>query len=306
MKKATMAIAVGMLALLAITDSSCGGDENRVDVTQLAAEDGDEYYPYWSPDGKTIAYEVDSQDQAVSIWTMNPDGSGKAELLREDEKWIGAPVYSPDGTMLAFFHSGAIGIADSNGTIIRLLDHPEGKSHDFPAWSPDGSRIAYTESISSPGDSISSELWIVDSDGTNRTMLLGDLDDKVKKSWSHDGTRIVFSSGGNLWLISPDGSGLVQLTDDADSLDDHPDWSPDDGQIVFQSDGKLPDGRDTSAIETIGVDGEGRRVLLDVYDNKDWSRIGEPRWSPDGDRIVFAVKTRGNEYDIWLLDITLQ
>ena len=128
----------------------------------------------------------------------------------------------------------------------------------------------------------------------------------MKKSWSHDGTRIVFASAGYLWLVSPDGSGLLQLTNDTASRDDYPDWSPDDKQITFQSERKLPDGGDVSAIEVIGVDGEGREVLLDVTTRKEWQFVGESRWSPDGKKIVFTVKSRGGEYDIWLMDLVLQ
>ncbi|MFC1942689.1 hypothetical protein ACFLWU_05690 [Chloroflexota bacterium] len=295
-----------LLTLLAITASGCQAIPGGYALTQLTAEAGSEYYPDWSPDGKTIAYEVEPQQQAYSIWTMNADGSGKAPLLGKAETWLGAPVFSPDGSRIAFFHSGVIGITDRNGADIQLFDRSPGKNQDFPVWSPDGSKIAYTESSGSPEALMPSELWIADSNGTNKVRVLADLDGKVKKRWSHDGTKIVFASAGNLWLVSPDGSGLLQLTNDTESRDDYPDWSPDDKQISFQSEGKLPDGRDISAIEIIGADGEGRKVLLDAYTRKKWQFVGEPRWSPDGEKIVFTVKIKGDEYDIWLMDLTLQ
>lgn len=295
-----------LLTLILITAFGCGTSPEEDNLTQITSEKGSEYYADWSPDGKTIAYEVEHQQQPYSIWTMNADGSGKTQLLSKAETWLGVPVFSPDGSRIAFFHSGVIGIAGRDGTNIQLFDLSPGKKQDFPVWSPDGSRIAYTESSSSPEASIPSELWIADSDGSNRIKVLGDLEDNVKKSWSHDGTKIVFASAGHLWLVSPDGSNLIQLTNDATKRDNYPDWSPDDTQIVFQSEWKLSDGRDSSAIEVIDADGEGREMLLDVYARKGWNFIGEPRWSPDGKKIVFSAKTRDNEYDIWLMDVTPQ
>ncbi len=295
-----------LLTLLTITASGCGASPDEDHLSQLTAEGGSEYYPDWDPDGKTIVYEVDDQQQPYSIWTMNADGSGKTQLLSKAETWLGAPVFSPDGSRIAFFHSGVIGIAERNGTNIQLFDRSPGKNQDFPVWSPDGSKIAYTESNGSPEVSIPSELWIADSNGANKVRVLADLDGKVKKSWSPDGTRIVFASAGNLWLVSPDGSGLLQLTNDTARRDDYPDWSPDDKQLTFQSEWKLPDGRDSSAIEVIDANGEGREVLLDVYTRKGWQSVGEPRWSPDGNKIVFTVKTGGNDYDIWMMELALQ
>jgi Tol biopolymer transport system component len=293
-----------LLNLLANAAFGCGTSSAEDDLTQLTSEEGAEYYADWSPDGKTIIYEVDHQQKPYSIWTMNVDGSGKTQLLSKAEAWLGAPVFSPDGSKIAFSHAGVIGVAEHDGTNIRLFDLSPGKKQDFPVWSPDGSRIAYSESISSPEVPIPSELWIADSDGSNKVMAIGDLEGNVKKSWSHDGARIVFASAGHLWLISPDGSGLFQLTNNTVNRDDYPGWSSDDKQILFQSEKKLPNGRDSSAIEVIGVDGKGREVLLDVYTRKGWDLIGEPRWSPDGKSIVFTVKTGSNEYDIWLMDLT--
>jgi Tol biopolymer transport system component len=89
--------AFALLSLLTITASGCGTSSGGDHFTQLTAEEGSEYYPYWSPDGKTIAYEVELQQQPYNIWTMNADGSGKTQLLSKAQTWLGAPVFSPDG-----------------------------------------------------------------------------------------------------------------------------------------------------------------------------------------------------------------
>ncbi len=91
--------------------------------------------------------------------------------------------------------------------------------------SPDGSMIVYSSFTGTDHD-----LFIMDSDGTNKKKLTND--DKLFNStprWSPDGTKIIFQASdeiGNdvhqLFLINVDGTGLVQLTDGTDNRE--PDW----------------------------------------------------------------------------------
>ena len=96
----------------------------------------------------------------------------------------------------------------------RLTDRPG--LHAFPAWSPDGTRIAFTGQTFM-GDG---EVYVIEADGSGRTRLT------VISGYVHwpptgspDGERIAFTSEGTegnpeIYVMNSDGSGLMRLTDD--------------------------------------------------------------------------------------------
>lgn len=144
-----------------------------------------------------------------------------------------------------------------------------------PAWSPDGSRIAF----SSDRDG-TSDIYVMQANGSNVVRLTNDQAEDFSPVWSPDGSRIAFTSrqdgNADIYLMNTDGSQRTRLTRNAGN-DRDPDWSPDGQRIVFAAE------RDErAAIYVINVDGSGETRLTDSerYD------FG-PAWSPDGQRIAF-------------------
>jgi hypothetical protein len=89
-------------------------------------------------------------------------------------------------------------------------------------------------------------------------------------AWSPDGTKILFESGGQLFTIKPDGTGLTSLP----VLGFNPTWSPDGRKVAYD---------DGDSVFVANADGTGQTPVatssgLDV----------EPAWSPDGAKIAFA------------------
>jgi Tol biopolymer transport system component len=115
-------------------------------VSSGAANDGD---PAWSPDGKWIAF-VRKQPGSVEreIWIMRPDGSGARHVTSLHGTSIN-PAWSPGSARLVFA-SNIVGslydlyVAGIAGKPVRRLTR-NGLDTFEPAWSPDGSTIAFTQ-----------------------------------------------------------------------------------------------------------------------------------------------------------------
>jgi dipeptidyl aminopeptidase/acylaminoacyl peptidase len=225
-------------------------------------------------------FDLEEIDGFASLFVRDPVGIRKRAVLRPGE---GSAVYtepdwSPSGTELAVTYTvgnrysgytSDIYLCNQNGgQLRRLIDTPGDRRS--PAWSPDGSEIAYAQS---PRD-----IYIAGADGSHARRLTDGFD----PAWSPDGDKIVFARGApgddaSLYEIGVDGSNSVALTGGPVS-DGAPDWSPDGRRIVFQR------GTAFISVYSIGSDGSGLRRLTKGSRPFDTG----PSWSPDGTRIVFA------------------
>jgi len=108
--------------------------------------------PSWAPDGSVIAFDTGNAD-GVNLWTVEPDGTGLAEMPLAVGGFNGNPAYSPDGTRISFDQDvgpkqpkvHGIFIANANGSEARRLTTAPRtvEAHDTESqWSPDGTRIA--------------------------------------------------------------------------------------------------------------------------------------------------------------------
>jgi Tol biopolymer transport system component len=125
--------------------STRGGSSRR-----LTHDPGQDEVPAWAPDGGTIAYDncgsTPCDDSGLSptqeIWTI-PSSGGAPYRLTTNHVPDQAPTYAPDDSRVAFFHDGAIFMTGPRGGPVRSIiggDVVEGWS---PAWSPNGSTIAF-------------------------------------------------------------------------------------------------------------------------------------------------------------------
>jgi TolB protein len=218
----------------------------------------------------------------AGTYTINPDGSGQTLILPLATQ----PVWSPTGTRLAFFsdQDNSISTANADGSNVEvvcfcLVTNAEGGF----TWSPDGSKIAYSEATICGTCNDTFDVWSVNSDGSGLTNLTNSPDDiDIWPDWSPDGTKIAFSKNGRLATMNPDGTGSALLP--GEPFGTTPSWSPAGRQLAYQA----FDGNE-SEVFVINVDGSGRTQLTDnAVDD------GSPAWSPDGRKIAFVSDRDGN------------
>ncbi|MEA1871525.1 MAG: PKD domain-containing protein, partial [Candidatus Bipolaricaulota bacterium] len=159
--------------------------------------------PSWSYDGEKIAYASNADDTQTpssttwEIWTMNADGSNQQPLTSQTPSWAIAPVYSPVTNDLLFvsnLNNTGTGTAiwKWDGTLTQLypttinhndnygdasvaiagfappLDLPAGVGISKPAWSLDGTKIAF--STDKDGGAIN--IYVMNADGSGAPQTL--------------------------------------------------------------------------------------------------------------------------------------
>lgn len=194
---------------------------------------------------------------------------------------------------------GEIWLMDSDGANPIRLTSPAAPGTDAsgstsPAWSPDGSRIAFASS----GEGVVEdqrllEIYTMSADGSDMRRLTNDRALDGAPAWSPDGRRIAFAHlsevgtgdvDGVIVVMNADGQDRVQVTrrprTPGGVVDTHPVWSQDGSRITFTRGTLAPGGLAQVAIYTVDPTAGTERLLLDD--------AAEPDWSPDGTRIVFT------------------
>jgi len=160
---------------------------------------------------------------------------------------------------------------------------------DGPAWSPDGSKIAFTSNRNG-----NYEVYVMNADGTGQTNLSNNVAYDGDPAWSPDGSKIVFDSNrdGNyeVYVMNADGTGQTNLSNNV-AYDGDPAWSPDGSKIAFISE------RDGNyEVYVMNPGGTGRVNLSNRS-----SLESDPAWSPDGSKIAFETNRDGN-YEVYVMN----
>jgi RTX calcium-binding nonapeptide repeat (4 copies)/WD40-like Beta Propeller Repeat len=175
------------------------------------------------------------------IWTMRSDGTEKVELLPGDTLDFG-PVFSPDGSKIAFYRDANPGMVfdtdlwlmNPDGTgVVRLTNTPD-VSEVEPDFSPDGTRIAFNATVSPSND----DIFSIGVNGQGLTTLVGGPTDDSQPVYSPDGKRLVFTRGpqDQLHIAGADGSSPVNVTPTWIQEALFPSWSPNGAAVAFDDD----------------------------------------------------------------------
>jgi TolB protein len=191
---------------------------NKTTLTQS----GNNFSAVFSPD-KKIAF-CQQTDEATNLFLMNIDGTNKKLIAAGS-----SPVWSPDGEKIAYVGRGTSGspqvfVSNADGGDIMQLTTAYLWSWDsgfapfgnyYPKWTPDGKKIVYQSDINNRGQS---EIYIMNTDGTNQTRLTHADKRSESPEITSDGRYILFSSncdlnfGTEIYVMDIDGANQHSLS----------------------------------------------------------------------------------------------
>lgn len=216
---------------------------------------------------------VSDRSGAGEIWVMSTTGANPRQLT------FGAtnphrPKVSPDGSAIVFASGIGLQIMQADGSDRHAI--PGTAPSDFPAWSPDGKRVAF---VSDRDGNL--EIYSINTDGTGVVRLTNDPAQDFAPAWSPDGKSIVFSSDRDdrdflrlqLFVVNVDGTGLHSLSNNL-VLDCCAAWAHDGRTLGFDSIRDL-----SNQVFLMDADGGRQRPVS----NRKMTLGG---WSPDDTRLV--------------------
>jgi TolB protein len=233
---------------------------------------------------ETKIYYTHSAGGNKEIWEMDYDGANQHAVTHLDTISI-SPRVSPDNSRLAFSSLGRDGFQIRMYSLLlgRVVAFPvTGGTNVSPAWSPDGTSIAYSSSRS--GDP---EIYISDVDGGNTRRITNFRGPDVSPVFNpRSGAQLAWISGRTglpqLYIMETDGSGVQRMTDGGYATS--PSWSPNGQFLAFAWNRKYgpgaPGGQDIYVMEIAT-----KRWIQLTHDT---GLCDFPSWSPDGRHIVFA------------------
>jgi Tol biopolymer transport system component len=221
------------------------------------------------------------------------------KVLRSDDQPIGPPNGSttpvPDATGLfapakgwiayatdPYTHDQTLAAVDPSDPSKAVTLAPlEGGQYANPiAWSSDGTHVLLLRD-----EQGGRNLYVMAADGSEKLLESGFV---FGGSFSPDGSKVVYGSGGDLHVVNVDGSDPRKIAGGGGLLTS-PSWSPDGSRIAFIDYGE-EGSPEPAGIYVIDPDGTDRQVLVDggeLGEDPSWGLS----WSPDGTRIAFGVGT---------------
>lgn len=291
-------------------------------VKQLTFGEDRNFFPAWSPDGKSIAFTSDRGSEKSLIGVEVKDWT----LVDLTEEMMDDPDFHKREILPMERGESQVWIMDADGSNQKQLTFEGRNAH--PSWSPDGKTIAFSSTRTGL-----LEIFLMSFDGSFQRQLTSSVEEnpgvfenlrqlelhfhglyspEVKTpinmfpTWSPDGKKIAFCAikekSYAIWVIDVDRGDLSRLTyphGDRYPQANTPSWSPKGDKIAFWSGINLGPG----AIWVMDPDGNNRMKVSNAPDN---STSDEPSWRPDGAKILYSTVRQddinGFKSGIWMVN----
>jgi Tol biopolymer transport system component len=306
--------------------------------------------PQFSPNGKKIVFQRNMTPEGgtkvgekASIWVMDAGGSNQKQVVapgQDDKEGAQWPFWSPDGKYIAYKYGErnkkGLWIVKADGTGAQQLiaadfgEDPE----KFMDWKPKGAGKGKQIVVSVQNDTPKSPTSRFNYRTYSRHLLLAEFDPKgltpakntwltdpenpicvSNAKWKPDGKRIAYmddsNNYGDIWLMNPDGTDKVRLTDSASNGNacySNPNWSPNGKYIIYWSDEGLPSSSNPPSnkkrIYIMSADGAYKNCLMsdeNVRENHRGAYL--LHFNRAGTKILFGGHGSGDKVHLFVLDL---
>jgi TolB protein len=158
----------------------------------------------WSPDGQNLAFIGGGSRPFIYLLDVNGGQSAERAVTDIPANPLARPTWSPDSKQLAFISGSGLYVANTDGSGQHQVADPTIPRSSY--WAPDG-RLAFIADL---------QMFVASHDGDIQPLP---TDVRVDRSpaWSPDGMLLAFVSGGDLYIMNPNGGQPCLLTPDDDS-----------------------------------------------------------------------------------------